>query len=384
MTERPLLGALTSTRYLAALLVVLYHYRDPALTNAKDSPIIQFLGAISAHGFAGVSFFFVLSGFILVYSYTNGRSLTVEARVFWAARFARVYPLYILALFLSIPIFLALFQYDSPVGATKVVAKVGMEVALLQSWFPLGCGVNCPGWSLSAEAFFYATFPFIVVNLNKLSTKVNVALFLAAWLASIAVSAISDLLDLPSSGRFFFFAAYNPLLHLPQFCIGVIAGIIFLRKKAELTGASMHYNTAGLAPLVALFILIGIAVTKTDLRYTYFNNGLLAPLFAGLIVAMALRQSWLTRLLGLHWFVMLGEASYAVYILQFPLAGWWSWLIHGTWKPSFISPLELLAFSAVLTIVAITAFLLVERPTKRILVARLKPLLERKKLIAGE
>jgi peptidoglycan/LPS O-acetylase OafA/YrhL len=91
MTQRrPQLPALTSSRFFAALYVVLFHLQTCQLI-AGPSWFRKFCSI----GYTGVSFFFVLSGFILVYTYA-GRDQS--AREFWRARFARVYPAYAFSL----------------------------------------------------------------------------------------------------------------------------------------------------------------------------------------------------------------------------------------------------------------------------------------------
>ncbi len=82
-TYRPEIPALTSLRFFAALWVVLFHIREFGLWRGGITPY----RAVVQLGYLGVSFFFVLSGFILVYVYA-GRE--VPKRLFWQARFARV------------------------------------------------------------------------------------------------------------------------------------------------------------------------------------------------------------------------------------------------------------------------------------------------------
>ena len=85
----PVLKALTSARFFAALHVALYHLIHPFKIWGIFAPVMS-------AGYTGVSFFFVLSGFILTYAhgteYEAGRG---NAQKFWIARFARIYPVYL-------------------------------------------------------------------------------------------------------------------------------------------------------------------------------------------------------------------------------------------------------------------------------------------------
>ncbi len=79
---RPRLPALTSLRFFAALHVVFFHFLAFKIASSEG-----WLGQISSIGYVGVSFFFVLSGFILVYTYA-GRD--TPARDFWRAALLRL------------------------------------------------------------------------------------------------------------------------------------------------------------------------------------------------------------------------------------------------------------------------------------------------------
>ena len=95
--QRPLLPALTSVRFLAACSVMLYHL---GVVEVLRGP--NWYESMTGVGYVGVSFFFVLSGFILVYSHA-GRKIS-RAR-FWRSRFARIYPACLFSLVLALPFF---------------------------------------------------------------------------------------------------------------------------------------------------------------------------------------------------------------------------------------------------------------------------------------
>src|SRR5271157_4919795 len=94
---RPRLPAITSLRFLAAFHVALFHM--DAMGAITGPPWLKTFAGI---GYVGVSFFFVLSGFILVYTYA-GRDIVLGE--FWQTRFARIYPAYLFSLILTFPFF---------------------------------------------------------------------------------------------------------------------------------------------------------------------------------------------------------------------------------------------------------------------------------------
>lgn len=109
---------------------------------------------VLSEGFIGVSFFFILSGFILSLNYDESfRQNTISKRHFWIMRFARIYPLYLVTLLVEIPF--TMHEYYR--SATVWWAKLFTCGLMLQSWVPdinWTAAFNTPSWSISAEAFF--------------------------------------------------------------------------------------------------------------------------------------------------------------------------------------------------------------------------------------
>jgi peptidoglycan/LPS O-acetylase OafA/YrhL len=100
--DRPSVPALTSLRFFAALLVVIFHY------NIGKQP--NFLSGVSTFGYEAVTFFFVLSGFILTYAHLEPREqlwLNISAAAFMSRRVARIAPAYIVGLALAVPFFIS-------------------------------------------------------------------------------------------------------------------------------------------------------------------------------------------------------------------------------------------------------------------------------------
>jgi peptidoglycan/LPS O-acetylase OafA/YrhL len=167
-TALPKLKALTALRFFAALHVVLFHTRIVGILPAGPWWYENF----AVVGYIGVNLFFVLSGFILVYTYAG---TSVSPRRFWQARFARTYPTYLLSLLVSAPFFFfAVRHLEIPFLAwsKQHLAACVLTINLLQSWFPqaaLTWSAVC--WSLSVEAFFYLVFPILLVWSKEFMTR---------------------------------------------------------------------------------------------------------------------------------------------------------------------------------------------------------------------
>ena len=95
MDRSGLIDGLTSLRFFAALAIVFHHARGLVFPDS-------FMPGVPLA--AGVSFFFVLSGFILSYVYT-GRLEKVGLYNFYTSRFARLWPAHIFTFALVLALF---------------------------------------------------------------------------------------------------------------------------------------------------------------------------------------------------------------------------------------------------------------------------------------
>ncbi len=186
------LHALTGLRFIAALLVVLFHFEGTWRWDAfvlSPTPLIpitirQALHNFSFNGFVGVNIFFILSGFVLAYNYlTPTNTLNGTRKAFWVARVARIYPVYLLGiLFGAMP-----YAWNHAASAPPIVTGVS-ALTLVQAWQPyVGTAWNPPGWSLSAEIFFYMLFPFVAPWIARFREWFLYVLMIGCWCICLAV-----------------------------------------------------------------------------------------------------------------------------------------------------------------------------------------------------
>ncbi len=322
---RPRLPALTSLRFFAALHVVFFHFLAFKIVTSQG-----WLGQISSIGYVGVSFFFVLSGFILVYTYA-GRN--ISARAFWRARFARIYPAFAFSLLLTAPFFFfAVLMMKIPFFAwssAHLKLVVFLVPLLLQAWVPLAAlAWNSVAWSLSDEAFFYVLFPFLKKRFLQIGAPGLALLALACWVVSLAMSWTYVLrnpdhlrvMDADALTAFWMNAVkFHPLARLPEFLLGMACGAIFLKSKKDAApwNAKLGADTKFALPLVLTGLLIAATVAhySAQIPYPVLHTSLLAPAFAAIIYGFALRPGWAAPL---AWkpLVFLGDASYSLYLLH--------------------------------------------------------------------
>ncbi len=353
-TSRPPLRVLTTLRYFAAAAVVAYHWNWHGLLNLK------FVAGITSAGPEAVLFFFVLSGFILNYVYYSSESensLTVSNREFWKARFARVAPVYYVGLVLSLPI----FSYS--VFAAHIVTRQDFALGLvttplfLQAWWPTVGGLwDPPAWTLSVEAFFYACFPFILVA----ARRVRPAHFLIATYALVILLTALG----PTALRFVGFHdhIYLPILHLPSFLFGVALSSVYLNSS----------NVYSKVPVVVFWIsavcLFSIFAVRPIVPVWLFFDPILVLLFGTLIFCGSQAGNNLAVLTHPK-LCLLGEASYAMYILHMPVLQYWiriaTHLFPHTLRSNFEILISFCAFLAFVTTISIFSYNYLEKPLRR-------------------
>ena len=145
-------------RGIAALLVVLFHFRH----YINDVYPIKDLGdRLFLFGEAGVDLFFVISGFIIVYSSSNKNDNTFLH--FIIKRFFRLYPLY----FSMLSVYLILY-HDEPFQFENIIKSyflVPIDYNAKGPWF--GLSAIYTAWTLTYELYFYVVFSIAIIFSHK-------------------------------------------------------------------------------------------------------------------------------------------------------------------------------------------------------------------------
>jgi peptidoglycan/LPS O-acetylase OafA/YrhL len=369
MTDRPRLPALTSVRFFAALHVCIFHMY--AMKIASGTGIFHRVASI---GYVGVNFFFVLSGFILVYTYA-GRD--TPARKFWWARFARIYPAYLFSLLFTAPFFfyVCLKMHPAPIAfliwpQNHLVTSSLLVPVLLQSWVPgAALAWNAPAWSLSDEAFFYLLFPALLVWLAKKSKWTWLGIALACGVASLTCTGAyaifrPDGVGFVNDDSYFTWLnviKFFPLVRLPEFVLGACCGFIFLRNSIDRKWATPLALTG-----LAYFAVVVAAAPY--IPYPILHDSALTPGFALIIFGLALRPAW-SRVLEFWPLVLLGDASYSFYLLHSNLI---AMVFQPTGEPLHLPLWKLLAGLMVPIAVSIGVYKWIESPARRKLLGKKK------------
>lgn len=350
------LDHLTFTRFLAALSVVIFHYGSTT-TPFNVPPFSHIFQA----GPIAVSYFYSLSGFIMAIAYYKPEQPLFDKKKYWLARLARIYPVYLLALMM---VFLANYNelsHDYP--------ALLLNLSLFQAWIPgYALSLNSPGWSLSVEAFFYICLPFIIVYAYQAGLKRLMQLSISLWAVTQLIHIIllnSDAYEAHNALHDFIY--YNPLMHINTFLIGLVGGIFFKKNYPYLQSnlASNHLLMLSTCALIGLLIIIQASFKENYGFDIDLTNGLIAPFSIIFIIALARDSGKLSKWLSLPIFVLLGEASYSLYILQRP--------VHGLYERLIATPfgipdyLDFYAYLTLLVIISVLSYRWFETPARQLI-----------------
>jgi len=355
------LKPLTSLRFVAAMMIVAFH-----------APLYKFpwdwTAAIPPSFLHGVSFFFILSGFILTHVYSARPRVSYGS--FMKARIARLWPVHILTLIL-----LVLFvrpdsiTFDGPGFLSKWVV-LGFNVLLLHAAVPLlayAFSWNGVSWSISTEMFFYAAFPFLLQNIER-TWHVKLA---AAAVIAAGIFLVASALGVPLYGEINELSVMsltyaNPLVRGFEFCLGMAAWVLWNRYVRHAALSAMTWSAIEVAVIGItiswVFYTYPLALAKmhpSGMRLFIERSGSFW-LFPVVIVCLASGRGMIGRALSIRPLTFLGEISFAIYMFHQVLMK-----IFFTWAP--IETVSTTTFMAALLVSCSAIHLLVERPGRALL-----------------
>ena len=357
---RPKLPSLTGSRFWAALLVFIFHSSLPSDLAPFSDPSIQhlFTVIVGKAGWIGVSYFFILSGFIMVWSAKNNDT----AGDFYLRRFAKIYPTHFLTWFVAMMI-----------GAVRVYQYklLFSNLFLLNTWvddvhyFFVG---NRPSWSLCIEAMFYLSFPFLYKVMKKIPEKYDIHGLIIVTLASLLVQTSiyfwvepNHLMGaFPISQRHFWVSYIFPPSRIFEFLAGMFAARLLINGQAWV-----------LTKTVSMALLLLTYIVSMYLPYQFSMSVVFIIPVCLLITSMAgddLRNR--NTVLNTKTSVWLGEISYSFYMVHFLVLFYFLNLTAGR-KFDLLQGMALIAVALVLS-VSLASFIYkyVEVPMMKLILAK--------------
>ena len=346
------LAPLQGLRFLAALHIVLLHtLHAPWLPTP--------LARLTTWGSSTASLFFILSGFVLTWTYAApGQGMRIPARQFWRRRAARLVPLALLAHLVVVPL---VWSHYAPGERwpRALAAATG-----LQAWYPpFADSFNSPAWSLSFLALGFLLLPWLL-RLTAQWTRARLLAAMAGLWVWMLVPAIAYALVRPEAPAWKAALYSFPLVRLPEFLFGVVLARLFALRTPRLPHRWQ-------LPAVVAVILAGLTLTPTRL-FPLNHNGLFAPVHAALIWTLGAGGGRVGRWLSLPAAQRLGDASFAVYLLHVPVYAWMVALAGGevaSWRVG-ASLAFYVAYLALTVLLAVAAERWIAAPLARRLAPR--------------
>ncbi|WP_366143281.1 acyltransferase [Soonwooa sp.] len=282
---------LTSLRFFFAFMVLLSHF---------PFPFNNVFYKIFSNGSVGVSFFFILSGFILTHNYEARFASGYNKQKFWLDRIIRIYPVHII--FLS---FFALFFICSGNLFPNFFLKYLSHFFLIQNYIPIKdvySNFNKPSWSICCELFFYFLFPFLVLRIRK-----NTLLFLILILVFPIILYLIN-----NSGSMYI--GISPFFRLPDFIVGIFSYKIYTWAKPKFKDLSLL--STSVIEVASIVILVSSLYLFSGMDYYRVFPIFWLPMVVFIIV-MSLSTGTFSKIISHKIFIYLGEISYSIYMSHY-------------------------------------------------------------------
>jgi peptidoglycan/LPS O-acetylase OafA/YrhL len=359
--------ALTGLRIVAAVWVVLFHFR-PMLRDAAPD-LSGALAPVLNCGAQGVDLFFILSGFVLTWNYLDKMGPSWSARDtvhFLWLRLARVWPVYLVTLHLAalwVIFTLNVGHVPSPDANQLTAISYVRQVLLVQLWFqPFfdGSSWDGPAWSISAEWLAYLLFGLIVVVIFRMALITRARGLM--WLALAAT--LPPIMLLLATGHF-----YTPWSWLPRIVMEFTAGALGCAAVRRMRLTDRASRGAGYIAVLLAAAIVGVLYffAAHPLTTVSDSSGLVDVLFVPLVVTLTVGVGPLSWLLSTRLLVYGGQISFGLYMVHELVHTAWDWATEqfGLTLAGNTGKLVVVGLLAVAVGAAALMFHIVEEPARR-------------------
>ena len=334
---RSLRGA-DGLRAIACLMVIFHHLTQKLMFNAVD-PAVQAVGAFFITGAAGVSVFFILSGFLLAApfweAWLNGESHP-DLRVYAVRRAGRIMPSFFLNLFVCFFLGLTYFP-DAPSLIWRYFAGLSFTAGFhWLSFFP--AEINGPLWSIGFEVVSYVLMPLGMVGLfaalgKKRSFSRAMAFWVAIWVLTFAANQlIQSLVHLDNGGKGwqfglvggakFWVPRYNPIGFFGHYSLGVLAAglVAWWSRSPKAEQRRRGFEIASLACFGLWLALLASRAGQDDFSFNLQDQPYYFPAFpalTALLLACLTQSGSVGKLFDNPFFRYTARISFGLYIWHY-------------------------------------------------------------------
>jgi peptidoglycan/LPS O-acetylase OafA/YrhL len=294
---------------------------------------------------------------------------------FWGARVSRIWPTHALTFLLCLALIPPVAWVPGGDGFWPALANITLTQSLVpvpQYYF----SYNAPSWSISTEAYFYVFYPLAAFAMARriwAPVAIGAVMVIAAVAVSVAVNLPPYNADTLTSATAHGMMLANPIVRFFEFACGMAAAHLwtYLKERpAPGVGSSTLLELAmGLLAILSIVLLQDVASAMEARGWheavtLWVRLGASAVPFAAFILVLALERGALAKLLSFRVMVVLGEVSFAMYMLhQLALR----YMAEREWRAEQADGLMFTAFCAAIIAASYGVWVIVERPSRRVL-----------------
>lgn len=277
---------LTSIRLFFILIIYLFHCHVPYSQNM---------------GCFGVSFFFILSGFVLSLSYKEKILRSISYKEFYIKRISRIYPIHLLVL--SLYVLVSIITNETIVNHINWLFKLILNLLLLQSYIPISTVYFSfsGAWFLSTIILSYLLFPYAIRLVHNYKYKSYLLLM---------VIPICMLLYSGNQAMYLFYI--NPIVRFGDFFLGICLADVFRRIDKNIS-----YQQATFLEICALILSITLYCISLKYNIGSFNYSCFYWLQSCiLILLLGINKGFISKILSNKIFIMGGKLSFAFFLFH--------------------------------------------------------------------
>lgn len=312
----------TSLRFFFAVYIFIFHSRVINFSGTGISAYIN--NVIMDGGYSGVTFFFVLSGFVITYTYHNrlDKLNIVSVRNFYVSRIARIYPSYLLITIFVLPFSLTRYGYE------KVLHGLFVGLTLTQSLSPHHWGrLIGPAWALSDEVVFYALTPLIFVGIAFVRSRVNnriawMRIATAGMVVLWVVVSAAMLTWYPGVGKKSWLLYVAPYFRIAEYLIGVMLAHAFLSVNTDSIKAGRSAFTV--LEIIAVAAYLSSLAIRPYVDPVLQNGMFFVPFCVLIISVFYFQRGIVSELLSGRTMVFLGNLSFVFFLVHNPVQAYFN------------------------------------------------------------